>query len=143
MDSTFFFYVWLIIGLVFLISEVGAPGLFFFISGGIGAFAAALIAYFDYSFYIQALVWTLVSVASFCVLRFVVVKLKKNPHKTNIQALIGQRARVTQRIDLHGVGYVKVRGEEWAAISHYEFGIDIDAIVTVVGHSGNKLIVKP
>jgi membrane protein implicated in regulation of membrane protease activity len=143
MDATFFFYGWLVVGLLFFISEIGAPGLFFFISGGIGSFVTALFAYFGFSFYTQACVWTCVSVISFFCLRFFVTWSKSNHHKTNVQALIGQKARVTQRIDINGVGYVKVRGEEWVAITHHENGLEVDTMVVVVGFSGNKLIVRP
>jgi len=141
MDGAFFSYGWLVVGLLFFISEIGMPGLFFFLAGGIGAFVAALFAYMEFSFYVQASVWTIVSVITFfCLRRFVTIS-KTNHHKTNIQALIGQKARVTKRIEAHGVGYVKVNGQEWSAITHYENGFEVDAKVVVIGFSGNKLIV--
>jgi len=142
MDGSFFFYGWLVVGLLFFISEIGTPGLFFFLAGGLGSFVAALFAYFGFSFYTQACVWTCVSVVSFFCLRYFVTFSKSNHHKTNIQALIGQKARVIKRIEAHGVGYVKVNGQEWAAITHHEHGFDVDAMVIVVGFSGNKLIVN-
>lgn len=142
MDGSFFFYGWLVVGLLFFISEIGTPGLFFFLAGGIGAFVTAFFAYFGFSFYTQAFVWTCVSVISFFCLRFFVAASKNNHYKTNVQALVGQKARVIQRIEAHGVGYVKVNGQEWAAITHHEKGFDVDVMVMVVGFSGNKLIVN-
>ena len=74
-----------------------------------------------------------------------VKKLKLGTAKTNIDSLIGQRARVIVTIDnKKEVGYAVLNGQEWTArSSDDDVVIAEDEYVEVVAISGVKLIVKP
>ena len=71
------------------------------------------------------------------------LKLKENKRiKSNIDALVGQKAIVTKNIKVHGNGLVKVGGEVWTAKSLDNVEIPKNTIVSVVRVTGNRLIVK-
>lgn len=135
-------YAWLIAALLLLILEAGTPGLFFFISLAAGAVCAAPCAFLNFSFFTQAIVWGISSLASLIILRAFVKKKHEQVIKTNIDALIGQEATVINTIEPHHVGNVKVKGEHWPAIAQQGVILHQGTIVTVVDVQGNKLVVR-
>ena len=110
-----------------------------------GAIAALLLASFKVALWIQVLVFVLVSVVCVVLARVVFKKyFKKKNTLTNIDAIIGEKALVTEKIsNLAGCGLVKVKGQLWSARSAdpeatYESG----EVVTVVAIEGVKLVCK-
>ena len=71
--------------------------------------------------------------------------LDSKTEKTNSEALIGQRAVVTQKINnLDATGQVKAGGMEWTARAKEEGTIIPEGeIVTILEIQGVKLIVEP
>ena len=69
-------------------------------------------------------------------------KLNKNTvdKKSNTERLIGLKAKVTEDIDSHKIGTIKVNGEVWKAISNEE--ISKGEEVEIIGIEGVKLKVK-
>ncbi|MGD8719091.1 MAG: NfeD family protein [Candidatus Zixiibacteriota bacterium] len=61
--------------------------------------------------------------------------------RTNVDALIGQRAVVLAEVAPLKYGRVKVGGEDWAAVPEGEQVFEVGAIVIVKGYEGVKLIV--
>jgi membrane protein implicated in regulation of membrane protease activity len=64
-----------------------------------------------------------------------------NPRRTNVDALIGQRAVVLAEVAPLKYGRVKVGGEDWAAVPEGEQVFEVGTIVIIKGYEGVKLIV--
>ncbi len=75
---------------------------------------------------------------------FIYGKIKNNPTKTNIDAIIGERCVVTERIDnFAGCGQAKVKGQIWSARGVGEDDIfEVGEALRVVAIEGVKLICK-
>ena len=66
----------------------------------------------------------------------------KEPEKTNVEGLIGEKAYVTEEINnIKSKGAVKLKGLEWSARSENDEIIEADTEVVVKAVSGVKLIV--
>jgi membrane protein implicated in regulation of membrane protease activity len=135
-------YIWLVISIIFLLCEVGTPGLFFFLSFAIGAAGASLCAFLNLSFQIQCWVALITGIISFSCFKYYLIYKKGQALKTNIDALIEQEGIVTETIALNKTGRVKIRGESWPAIVKSPVSFSVGTIVKVAGLEGNKLIVK-
>ena len=138
---------WLLVGILFLFSEVSAPGLFFFLSFAIGSFAAALFSFIGLSFVLQCSFGLVVSIFSFVIMRTLLKKhhysnVTYSDSRTNISALIGKRGVLITGIKDGSYGRVKVRGEEWSAQADNGTEISKGQNVKVVSIKGNKLVVK-
>ena len=136
-------WVWLGITVALLIFEISTASLttIWFAAGSLTAFILAL---FDLPLWSQIVAFVVVSVLLLTFTRPLVEKvLKVGKAKTNIDELIGKRAKVIVEIDnMKGVGYVVVDGKEWTARSDSDKVIPEDAMVEILEISGVKLIVK-
>lgn len=136
-------YVWLIVSVIFLLLEVGTPGLFFFLSFAIGCSFAAIAAFFELSIFIQCITAIVMSLVAFAFIRTYFSAAKLPQTKTNTDALIGQQAMVIDVIEPHKVGRVKIKGEEWPAVSHEDNVIlQKGTLVKIIRVEGNRIIVK-
>ncbi len=134
-------YLWLIAGVFLLLLEVGTPGLFFFVSLSIGSFCAALIAFMNFSWYVQC--WTAIGGAliSFGIFKKLFANRKTPSIKTNIDALVSQEGIVIETIEPRKVGRIKIKGEEWPAISAHQAILQKGTVVKIIRIDGNKLVV--
>ena len=75
---------------------------------------------------------------------FLSKKLKKTSTKTNIDAIIGERCVVTERIDnFRGCGQAKVKGQIWSARGVGEDDVfEVGEILNIVAIEGVKLICR-
>jgi len=138
-------FVWLIIALFFLLLEMGAPGLFFFLSFFFGALVCAAATFITDSLVVQTIIFLISSTISFLTLHFWVKNKVMSAHKesaTNVYALQGAQAAVIKSISLESVGQVKVLGEIWSARSHTGEFIGKGEYVEIVRVKGSHLIVK-
>ena len=149
MNNTFFIfdpayigYLWLILAIVFLLAEVGTPGLFFFVAFAIGSCGAAVVAFLHYSLVVQCVVALICMVVSFLLLRHYFSVKGGKRIQTNIDALVGKQGVVVKAIELHKTGAVKVKGETWSAQVEDGGILHKGTVVKVVGIKGNRLIVK-
>ncbi len=73
---------------------------------------------------------------------YLVKKFPLPDHKTNIEAIIGEKCVVTERIDNYaGCGQAKVKGQIWSARgTHDDDVFEQGEILTVVAIEGVKLI---
>jgi membrane protein implicated in regulation of membrane protease activity len=137
-------HVWMMIGIGFVIIEIFDPA-FFFISLGIGAILTGLFSMFPVvgsSIPLQILIFAIISFVAFLFMRKLGRKmLSKTGGDTNVYALKGKTGTVTKEIPAEGKGFVKVGGEEWAAIEETQQLIELGEKVVVQGIDGNKLIV--
>jgi len=143
MEPTVFF--WLIAALLFLLFEVGSPGLFLFLSFSFGSLAGAIANYYGFSIVPQSLAFLAGTLMSLFVLRYwLLAKLNEGkPHiRTNVHALHGKQGVILKAIEPSGVGQVKVRGEIWSARSAHNIVILKGAKIVVIRVSGSHVIVE-
>jgi len=134
--------IWLVAGIVCVIIEIFTPG-FFFMSIGVSAIITGLFALFISNIYIQLTIFIIISALIFINIRKLSKKFfKVKDAPTNIFALTGKEAIVTQEISKQCKGYVKIGGEIWSAISIDEKTIEVGKNVVVKKVEGNKVIVK-
>ena len=136
--------LWLALALIFLIIEALTAGLTT-IWFAAGAFAALLCALINLSFSVQVVIFFVVSICLLVFTRKIFVeKLKTGDEKTNVEALIGEKAMVVNSIAPYSVGQVKIGGQVWSAVSkNPELTIDANKLVKINGIEGVKLIVTP
>ena len=111
-----------------------------------GAVVAAITALFGVPFWVQMLIFIVVTCLLFALTRPVAKRyLNSKVQKTNTDALIGQTALVTQDIDnLNAKGQVKVEGQIWTARSiSDDVQLHEGQKVMIESISGVKVIVKP
>lgn len=136
-------YYWLIIMAVLILFEIATLGLttIWFAFGALAAFIASL---FGANIIIQIAVFFLVSLITLIFTRPVALRFFNNDRiKTNAESLIGEKARVIERIDnINASGRVMLNGQEWMARSDGNDIIETGCTVTVNNISGVKLIVS-
>lgn len=136
-------YYWLIIMAVLILFEIATLGLttIWFAFGALAAFIASL---FGANIIIQIAVFFLVSLITLIFTRPVALRFFNNDRiKTNAESLIGEKARVIERIDnINASGRVMLNGQEWMARSDGNDIIEAGCTVTVNNISGVKLIVS-
>jgi membrane protein implicated in regulation of membrane protease activity len=134
------FISWIIVAIVLVVVEIMTPGAFFFACIGIGALAAGLVALFAPA-WATWIVFVLVALVAIYSIRPIVRKLFKTAgKKSNADALVGQKAWVTESITPPNLGMVKADGELWRAEA--EGPILKDTWVMVVSVKGTRLEVK-
>lgn len=135
---------WLILIIVCIIVEIATLGLtsIWFAVGAVAAFIGAL---FGIPIPVQIILFFVVSVISLLVTRPIALKwFNKGTQKTNYQSIIGQKARITERIDnLAETGSAIVNGQEWTARSADDnMSIDVGETVNITDIRGVKIIVE-
>ena len=134
---------WLVVVAVMLVIEIFTMGLTT-IWFSMGAIASSIAAALGASLWIQILLFSVVSVLIMLLVRpFAMKVMDKNRTKTNIEEVIGERAKVIELIDNEKEqGKVQFRGVEWMARSVDESKISVGEVVIVEAVSGVKLMVK-
>lgn len=135
--------LWLVAVIVFVILEAVSYQIIsiWFALGAVGAMVCAV---FGAGFTAQATVFLVISVICVCFTRPVFKKMLGNKIvKTNVDAMIGAEALVTEDIDnISATGQAKVDGKLWTARSADGNAIKSGNTVTVERIEGVKLIVK-
>lgn len=138
-------HIWLILGIIFIIIEIFDPA-FFFLSLGSGAIITGLLAllpFVERHLWLQILLFAIISFIAFLFMRRFGKRVLVNPGpETNVFALKGKIAYVTEAIPGDGTGRARVGSEEWVAATADHSAIAEGAKVEVLSISGNKLIVK-
>lgn len=109
-----------------------------------GAIAAFFMALAGMSIYVQLAVFLIVSCGLLFFTRpFALRFVNKNTVKTNVEGLIGRKARVTSDIDNDlAAGAAVVGGQEWTARSEDGTPIETGSMVEIKRVDGVKLIVS-
>ncbi|WP_051226806.1 NfeD family protein [Butyrivibrio sp. MC2013] len=136
--------IWLILTIILAVFEVISTSLtsIWFACGALIACGAAAIGL---PLAVQIVVFIVVSVAILLTVRPLAVKyFNRNRVRTNVEAMAGRKAIVTERIDnLTESGHVKIDGMEWMARSaDNNVSIDKDSTVIIRAVEGVKLIVE-
>ena len=111
----------------------------------IDARAAFFARLFGASFWIQIILFLVVSLVVLVIYRPLAVKyINSRRTRTNVDDLIGKEAKETERIDnLNQTGRVVLNGMDWSARTTIGGAIEIDTTVKVIDVQGVKLIVEP
>lgn len=135
---------WLAVGIIFAVSEALTVGLvtIWFTGGAVAALIAALLGA---GIPVQIVLFLVVSIGLLVTTRKIFVKkLKTGMTKTNVDALIGEEAKVLTEIKPFEPGSVKLKGQEWTAVSKDDtLTIASGEVVKVVAIEGVKAVVKP
>lgn len=113
--------IWAIAAVLLGIGELFTPGLFFLGPVAAAAVAAAFTALVGLGVVVQLIVFIVVAIASVAVLRPIARAHLRMPARTRTgtEALVGRKALVVQRVDVHG-GRVRIGGEEWTARAFFD-----------------------
>lgn len=123
--------------------EMGSPGMFFFLSFSLGAGIAALFSLYANNPTAEFIMFLCASVVSFLLLKRYVKSISKDTfYTTNVYALRGKKAIVTETISSVKRGWVTIDGQIWAASADDESTIEKGSLVLVVNSAGSHLIVK-
>lgn len=135
-------FLWLSVGILLLVVEANTFNLVT-IWFSIGAFVTMFVAIEVHEFWIQAIVFLVVSILSLVLVRnYAVKKFKTKTIKTNVNSLVGKKGIVTKTIETYKYGEVKVDGNYWTAKPEGDEIIEENTIVEIIEVSGVKLIVK-
>ena len=110
-----------------------------------GAAIGVVLDFLEVPFIWQALVLLVTTAIGIVVgKKFISKKLKNNSTKTNIDAIIGERCIVTEKIDNYaGCGQAKVKGQIWSARGVGEDDIfEVGEALRIVAIEGVKLICR-
>ena len=143
MTGTTMVFVWLVIAVVLGIFEAATVALVS-IWFAIGSVAAMVPAYFNAPFWVQILVFILVSALCFVFTRpFFKKIIRVNKQPTNVDRLVGQEGVAPDDIEnIECRGKVFISGLTWSARSETGELIPQGAVVTVKKIEGATLVVK-
>ncbi len=135
--------VWLIVSIGLLLLEL-TSGDFYVICFAFGAVASIVGAAIGLPLWAQVLVWAVCSVLCLYFVRPSLVRRlhgKENERKSNVDALVGRRGVVIDKISAGGFGYVKIDGDEWRSVSADGQEIPVGTTVQVVSRDSIILTV--
>ncbi len=133
-------YYLLIIGLVLVILELLIPG-FFIAAVGIAAIITSLFTYFEMSIAAYIFIFALSLLLSFLGITKLQKSLQKNSQKSNMEAVFGKEATITEAIDNQNLR-CKFDGEDWKAICSEAEPISVGEKVVIENVSGVTLTVR-
>ena len=138
-------HYWVIIALVFVIVEMFTTG-FAVMCISFGCLFGALASVLDWEFKWQLLAFAVGTALAFLTVRPLVYKFfykKGQEIKTNVDALVGRMAIVTERIEgqLHP-GRVKLDGDDWKAVSLDKEPIEVGEAVEITAINSVIVTVK-
>lgn len=138
-------FIWLILFIVFLVAELVTAGALVSIWFCVGSLVALVAAYFGAAFWVQMIVFFVVSIGLLLGTKpFLKKHLDPQKMATNADRILKNRGIVEEEINnLKGQGAVKIDGKSWSARNvDGEAVIPIGAEVTVVGIEGVKAMVR-
>ena len=136
--------IWLIIAILFFIAEAVSYNLIT-VWFAFGALAAMFVSFITGgNFILEIITFVSVSVVLLILTRPLAKKfVASRTQKTNVDAIIGQKANVIENIDnIEGTGQVKIGGQIWTARSQDGLPIESGQLVDVIEINGVKAIVK-
>jgi membrane protein implicated in regulation of membrane protease activity len=135
---------WLVGSIILALLELILSG-FVLLCFGFAALLATLISLLKVGLEVQVFSFIAFTVLSLVIIRPFFLKHMKPRGglvETNVYALIGKEALVTEEMSDDHSGRVKVGGEEWRAITNDNISIPVGSRVRILSVSGNKLLVQ-
>jgi membrane protein implicated in regulation of membrane protease activity len=110
-------WIWILIGLLLVLTEVVTPGGFYFIFFGAGAVVVGVLAGFGVAgpLWFQLILFSLLSVLSLWFFRDKLLRLTRGRSRQNIDSLIGEIAVAVDEIAINCIGKAEMRGTSWTA----------------------------
>ena len=141
-DTEAWRWFWTVLAAILVVGEIFSPG-FFLLPFGIGAAAAAVLAWANVNAGIQWAVFLVVSIAALLSLRPLIRKQDEGEKDAvGANRYLRKRGIVLEDIDMRaGTGMVRIDTEEWRAVSDGE-AIPADTEIIVSGITGSRLVVK-
>lgn len=136
---------WAGLGIVLFILEIFVPG-FFLVCLGIGCMGGSLAAGLGLGVGFQLFAFSAFALLAFFTVRPILMKRMWNGPdvRTNMDALVGQRGRVTQDFDPGlRLGRVSAAGDDWRAECTSDKVLRVGDLVEVIRVESNTLVVKP
>ncbi|MFY9270819.1 MAG: NfeD family protein [Candidatus Manganitrophaceae bacterium] len=137
-------WIWLLLGLFFVLIELLTPGGFYFIFFGIAATATGILAGVAMagSSWAQGLLFSALSIATLLLFRKRVLnKLQPKREEENIDGIIGETAVAFEEIAAGAIGKVELRGTLWNAKNTGENMIQRNQRCSVKERQGLMLLV--
>lgn len=135
--------VWGVVAVAALLLEIATVGAMTSIWFAVGALIALVLALLKLGTMIQLIVFIVVSVASFIIIRPMAANyLRGNIVPTNYDSLIGSTVKVSKEITTDTWGEVTVSGMTWSAVEVNGNAVEVGSHVKVLAIEGAKLIVK-
>ena len=140
-------WIWLGSGVLFSVGEIAVAGTFFLLPFGVGAFAAAVVAFASTSVTASWIVFVAVSVAAFATLVPLGRRLNRSTGQSReaigANRWEGRRGVVLEEIPAGpgSTGLVRVDREEWRAESLGDGPVPAGSEVMVVRVDGTRLVV--
>ena len=135
--------VWGVVAVAAVLLEIATIGAMTSIWFAVGALIALVLALLKLGTAIQLIVFIVVSVASFIIIRPMAANyLRGNIVPTNYDSLIGSTVKVSKEITTDTWGEVTVSGMTWSAVEVNGNAVEVGSHVKVLAIEGAKLIVK-
>lgn len=134
--------IWLFLALLFIMFEIGTPGLFFSLSFAFGALSASVGAWNNLTILSQWGFFFGGAIVSLLILKALVAVDASGSEATNVHALIGKQGIVVKETIECNPAQIKVGGECWLALTEDGQPLQNKKIVTIINVTGTKLIVK-
>lgn len=143
MDGIQLWLCWVILAVVFIISEIFLPGFFVFFFG-VGAIPAAVVAGLGASFATQVAVFVVSSTIGLLFARKIALRLTQgSPDSIGADRMLGKAGMVTEDLDPDSPkGKVRVDRDVWIAETEDGSALPAGEKVSVVRVEGARLIVK-
>ncbi len=145
MESLFLWHWWAALAIILFILEIMLPGFWLFCLG-MGAIGGSLAAGIGLDSNWQLIFFSAVALISFFTIRPVLMKRmwQGEVTRTNVDALIGLRGKVTQDFDPSlRLGRVAVGGDDWRAEATDDRMLRVGDVIEVVRVESNTVIVVP
>lgn len=136
--------LWTVIAVVCLTLEMSS-GDFYITCFAVGAVCSVAVSLLGAPFWVQVLVFAMFSILSVWLLRPRLLRLTEahaDRRVSNSDALIGRIGEVSETIEAHGYGRVKIDGDDWKAESCSPQNIEKGEKVKVTGRESIILKVE-
>lgn len=136
-------WMWVVLALILAVAEIFTSG-FFLLCFGIGALAAAGIAWLGFDLPVQAVVFLAASSLAVALVRPLAMRItNRDTYLIGIDRVVGRTAVVLETIDpATGRGIVRVGSEPWSARSLDGTPIAAGSQVEIVRVEGVHLLVR-
>lgn len=142
MEALPWFWIWVVVAAVFFVGEMLTTS-FFLLPFGLGAALAAIIHVLGLPLWTQWVVFIVVSVVAFILLRPFAKRITfKEPQRSGVDRLIGEVGVVIEVTPQTGVARARVEREEWNIITENGCLPEMGSAIEVIGVDGTNLVVR-
>jgi membrane protein implicated in regulation of membrane protease activity len=132
------FWIWMAAAVIFVIIEQLMPTMVFLSFAIAAAISGVYSQFYPKELYWQIGIFIIVTLIIFPLSRKFAKKITKpQPRESNVDAMLGKIAIVTQAIDLHQPGKVRFEGEVWLASA--DEPIELNVKVTISRVEGTRV----